>query len=539
MDPTAAQPVLIYAGADGPLTLALDRDTISIGRLPDQDLVLRESYVSRNHAAIHRSNGVFELVDRQSTHGTFLNGAKVSRAVLRAGDTIQFGSPHALKVRFHSGFGSTAYSLAGELVSAVSQFSRSEEQNRTVAREMEQLNFLLTAARKLNSGGATADILQALLQLSIQLTSVERGFVFLAAGADMRFALGLRSDGTAIIEDSTVSRSAIERAVKSAARFYIDDTRNHSEAAAWESVRLNAIRCIYCIPLRKHISATVPPRLLGLLYLDGQIAPGRINSVDHQLLDVMATEAATLLENALLAEAEVKARKAAEELAIAASIHAGLMSISLPTLQYARLTARTIPCREIGGDFYDAIALDGCLGAVVADVSGKGVPASIVAATLQGIVHAQMLTGQSLAAIADLVNRFLCDRNVGRYATMVLLKLYPNGAIEYVNCGQLPPVVVSGSAVRRLGEASVVVGLLPDAIYSSATGHLAPGARILLATDGVTDAENSREEQFGEDRFEAAAGAGPIETIVKRMEEFQAGQPALDDCTFLEIQYQG
>jgi len=548
-----AMPVLIYAGADGPRTLALDRDSTSIGRLPGQDLVLHESYVSRRHAVIHRANGVFEmacelayeLIDQRSTHGTYLNGVKIDRAILRSGDVIQFGSPRALKVHFQAGQVSGSSSLAGELLSAISRLSSRSEGEATAAREqaaareLEQLNFLLSAARKLNAGGAKADVLHALLQLSIQLTGVDRGFVFLRDDGRMALALGLRADGTPIDEDSTVSRRAIERAVQSASRFYVGDTKTELDVAQWDSVKDNAIRCIYCIPLRKHVSAAEPRRLLGLLYLDSQVAPGRLNSIDHELLDLIATEAATLLDNAILAEAEVQARKAAEELAVAASIHAGLMSFALPAVSYARLAARTIPCREIGGDFYDAIALPDGLAVVVADVSGKGVPASIVAATLQGIIHAQMLTGQDLPAIAALVNRFLCARSVGKYATMVLLKLYPDGHIVYLNCGQTHPLIVSSSGIHRLHEVNLIVGLLPDATYTPATYGVAPGDRILLTTDGLTEAENTAEEQFGTARFEDAARTTQLEGILEQMEDFQAGHPAQDDCTLVEIQYQG
>ena len=117
--------------------------------------------------------------------------------------------------------------------------------------------------------------------------------------------------------------------------------------------------------------------------------------------------------------------------------------MTMPRIDYAELRARSLPCHAIGGDFYDAIALDDSVCVVIADVSGKGVPASIVAATLQGIIHALMLTGQSLPEIADLVNRFLCTRQVGKYATMIVLKVFPNGCVEYMNCGHIPPLLVT------------------------------------------------------------------------------------------------
>ncbi|MGB6742129.1 MAG: SpoIIE family protein phosphatase [Terracidiphilus sp.] len=542
MDGPAATPVLTYAGADGSHTVPLESESTSIGRLPDQDLVLKESCVSRRHAVIHRRDAGCELVDQGSTQGTYVNGVKVERALLQHGDVLQFGSPRALRIRFQSGAadaGPSHSSLAGDLLTAITRFAGPVDGERTAALEIEQLNFLLNAARKLNAGGAKDDILHALLQLSIQLTSVERGFVFLREEGEMRLALGLRSDGAAIEEDSTVSRRAMQRAMESDSKFLVSDTQADLDAGNWASVVDNSIRCIYCIPLRKHAASADQRLLLGLLYLDSQLSAGHMSTIGHQLLDTIATEAATLLDNALLAEAEVKARRAAEELAVAARIHAGLMAIALPTLSYAALKAKTVPCLEIGGDFYDALAVEDGLYVVMADVSGKGVPASIVAATLQGIVHAQMLAGQGLAEIAALVNRFLCSRNVGKYATMVLLRLSPDGRVDYVNCGQVRPLLVSEAGVRRLEEANLMVGLIPNAAYAAAQCRLAPGERILLATDGVTEAENSSEEPFGDSRFEAAARVERIDGILDRVADFLDGEPAQDDCTLLEIQYQG
>src|SRR5271165_1070122 len=101
--------------------------------------------------------------------------------------------------------------------------------------------------------------------------------------------------------------------------------------------------------------------------------------------------AARLHRDATPGKAELDTQIAAEELALAALIHSELMSIRLPNVSYARLNGKTLPCRAIGGDFFDAIALTDALCAVVADVSGKGAPAAIVAAMLQGIIHSQML----------------------------------------------------------------------------------------------------------------------------------------------------
>jgi serine phosphatase RsbU (regulator of sigma subunit) len=535
-------PTLKYADLDGEHSFALATESVSIGRAPDQDLVLKEAYVSRRHAIITKKNGHFELADQNSSHGTFLNGQRIEQAKLRSGDTLQFGSLNAATFRFLQPSGitdSSSSGVASELLSALSVFAPTDRNIPQPARELEKLSFLLNAARQLNAGGAIADIFHALLQLSLQLTGVERGFVYLLEGEEMRLALGLRSDGSTVEEDPSVSRRAMQKAIESDSKFFLSDTLADDSASGWASVLANSIRSIYCIPLRKHISPAEPNRLLGVLYLDSQIGAGSLSEIDHQVLDTLAIEASTLLHNALLAETEIKARHAADELAVAASIHSGLMSMTMPRIDYAELRARSLPCHAIGGDFYDAIALDDSVCVVIADVSGKGVPASIVAATLQGIIHALMLTGQSLTEIADLVNRFLCTRQVGKYATMIVLKMFPNGCVEYMNCGHIPPLLVTSAGTKYLEEANLIVGIIAEATYESSRFTLQPGDRILLTTDGITEIEDKTGQQIGIDGLAGLAHLPSLEAVIEHCARIQASSEAQDDWTLLDIRYTG
>jgi phosphoserine phosphatase RsbU/P len=533
---------LSYSDSSGHHSIPLDRESTSIGRSQGQDVMLSDPCVSRQHALILREGDRYTIVDRSSTHGTFVNSVRVGRSVLQFNDVLQMGSLNGPRLRFHlqqneeTGSGSLS-STAGHLITSLSELRLPSDELRPAALEMEKLSWLIRAARQLNQGGAIEDILSAFLHLTLQLTGLERGFVFLREQGEMRLAQSLSSDGKTVEEDSTVSRRAMQKAIESESNFSISDTLADQKASGWSSVMANRIRSIYCIPLRKRASATKPNQLLGLLYLDSQIRLGELTEVDHQLLDTIATEAAALLHNALLAEAESKARQAREELAVAAKIHGGLMSISLPILPYAKLQAKSIPCLAIGGDFYDAVVLEDSVCVAIADVSGKGVSAAIVAATLQGIIHSQLLAGQELPAIASLMNQFLCTRNVGKYATMILLKLFRDGRVEYMNCGHVPPLSILGTEIRRLKESNLIVGLIEGATYASAHYTLRPGERILLATDGLTEAEDPSGQQFGDSGLDTIAHYEDIDSILDHIAKFQAPNPAQDDCTLLEIQY--
>jgi serine phosphatase RsbU (regulator of sigma subunit) len=252
-----------------------------------------------------------------------------------------------------------------------------------------------------------------------------------------------------------------------------------------------------------------------------------------------APNATKLHRNVTPSKAELDTQIAAEELALAALIHSELMSIRLPNVSYARLNGKTLPCRAIGGDFFDAIALTNALCAVVADVSGKGAPAAIVAAMLQGIIHSQMLTDLPLTAIAGMVNEFLCSRATGKFATMVLLKVHANGTAEYVNCGHVSPVLVNSSSARRLEGSNLVVGLIAAAQYKSEVCELLPGDRILIFTDGITEAENSQGEQFGDSALDCRTHLYTLESVFEHVSRFQGDLERSDDWTLFELLYRG
>ncbi len=533
---------LHYINAKNSRSILLDLASTSIGRSQHRDLVLSDPCVSRLHAIILREDSTYTVVDQGSTHGTWLNRERIQRATLKHGDLLQLGSLSAQPLRVDLESAGAAEDgpidyLASQLLSTLHDLQEPAVPVRKGVNEIEQLNWLLRAARLLNEGGAVEEILSALLQVTLQLTGVERGFVFLREPAGMRLALGLDNGGKRLEEDSSVSRHAMQKAIDDGVRFSISDTLQDSAAAVWDSVLLNRIRSIYCIPLRARVPGSQVTELLGLLYLDSQVTFGTMSEIDHQLLDTLATEAAALLHNALLAEGEQKARQAREELAVAAAIHSGLMSMTLPTIPYAKLQAKSVPCLAMGGDFYDVVLLPNCVCVTIADVSGKGVSAAIVAAILQGIIHSQLLVGQPLAEIASLVNQFLCARNVGKYATMVILKLYADGHTEFINCGHVQPLAILHDKVHRMEEGNLVVGLIPDAAYLSSAYKLRPGERILIATDGITEAESPAGDAFGYEGLYDTAQNGSLDAILDAVARFEAPAQPQDDCTLLQISY--
>jgi serine phosphatase RsbU (regulator of sigma subunit) len=173
------------------------------------------------------------------------------------------------------------------------------------------------------------------------------------------------------------------------------------------------------------------------------------------------------------------------------------------------------------------------------DVSGKGISAAILASTLQGMLHVQLEAGQPLQAIAAATNWYLCQKDVGKYATMVLLRLYQDGTLEYVNCGHVYPRMCSDARVSRLEQTNLPVGLFSDAKYTVCIATLQPGSGVILVSDGITEAEDAKGDFFGDERLDSASLCIDLETILGRMAEFCAGHPANDDCTIVQVVFTG
>jgi serine phosphatase RsbU (regulator of sigma subunit) len=122
---------------------------------------------------------------------------------------------------------------------------------------------------------------------------------------------------------------------------------------------------------------------------------------------------------------------------------------------------------------------------------------------------------------------------------MILLKLFPNGRVEYINCGHIPPLLITNSGTRHLDGGNLIVGLIPDATYTSHECNLQSGDRILLTTDGITEAEDKAGRQFGDAGVAALVHLSSLDAMLDHLARFQASGEAQDDWTLLDVRYQG
>lgn len=507
----------------------------SVGRLAENDLVLAYAWVSRRHAELIVDDGTCRVMDLGSRHGTFVNGKPAEpRQLITENDTVQFGALDGPTFRIGVAEASSSSTIR-DIISQIPEVGTSTS-------ALEKLRWFFESARKLKTYGAVEQILDALLETTLQLTQTERGYVFLGkADGQMELARGRDDHGLPLTDETTLSHGAIRQAVTTSSEFILTDTLSTNPEVRSASIVAHSIRSVICIPLRKHRPGTSgrDSDLLGLLYLDSRLRPGSMTQIDNDLLRTIATDAAALIDNAQLAISEERERRYREELSIAANIQQSLMRTRLPSVGWAQVSALSVPCSEVGGDFFDIVENDDSLSVVVADISGKGISAAILASTLQGLVYAQLAARQPLNTIAEVVNRYICGKDTGKYATLAILRISRDGTLEYINCGHVPPYLYAG-ACSRLSESNVPVGLIEDAPFHAGMVRLAPGNRVLVVTDGVTESECGDGSFFGEERLaEPEVAEATLEQICAAVQRFCGSVAAADDCTLLDIRYLG
>jgi sigma-B regulation protein RsbU (phosphoserine phosphatase) len=532
--------------------MALTSSPFRIGRQAGNELTLRDSRISRQQAQILSENGSWVLEDLGSRHGTFVNGEKVLRHELQPKDKIDFGMSDSYRLVF-IGEGATIEELV-ERVEAPAP-------TQAGSRELYHLGVLVEVARSLGTGLSLEDVLTAVVDAAIQVTRTERG-VLLTAGApgeELQMVVARDAQRSTLRPDQVrVSQSVVKRVATTRRELIVSDTGDDAGGMSQtESVARLELHTVVAIPIDKlpvieTLDATISTRqgeLLGVLYLDSHAPSSAFSELDREVLRTLAREAATVIENArLFAAARAKARLD-HEIEIASGIQRTLLPKSLPDLPELAVSGSTLSCHSVGGDCFDVISLGGGrFGFFVGDVSGKGISAALLATLLQGVFFTTAAMDISLPGVFSRVNQYLCERSgEDRYATVFYGILDKQGRFEYVNAGHVPPLLRrKAGQLEGLGSANFPVGMFAEAEYQSSRIQLEPGDYLVIYTDGVSEAQNTRSELFEEGRLrrimEDFSGQNVQEmgdAIREGMRAFTEGAAQSDDITLLVVQYKG
>jgi serine phosphatase RsbU (regulator of sigma subunit) len=307
------------------------------------------------------------------------------------------------------------------------------------------------------------------------------------------------------------------------------------------------IRHVLCVPLSVNPMGAADSQgrhVIGVLYLDGRERSTMLSQATRSSLEAFATQAALAIDSArLYAESAEKARLD-RDLRIAAEIQRALLPEATYESEAASLAASSIPCRTVGGDFFDYIEVgERSLGFALGDVAGKGPPAALLAAAVQSNFAAQAPVTTDPADTMTRVNKALLRRAIeARFATMFYGVVSPDGNLRYCNAGQEPPLVIRRAGIEWLEDGGPVLGLLSIATYESGAVALEPGDLVVICSDGVTEARTLAGEAFGRDRLVDALanahGSRPevaLEQLLGAVRRFAEGAAQSDDITAMVL----
>jgi serine phosphatase RsbU (regulator of sigma subunit) len=525
----------------GRRTVPISKAHFEIGRRETNDLRLAGSEVSRDHAEIDTQNDQFILRDKSSRYGTYVNGDQVTERALTHGDRIRLGR-----------------SGGAEMVFLIAETAPSMEKATTTAiGDLRQIAALLEGLRALGSGRVLDDVLALVLDSAIEVSGAERGFIMLAGvgpdvGDELDFKMA-RSRGRASIPAGTfaTSRKIPEEVFRTGEPRIVADLLDGDLANVHMGTVALGIRNVLCVPLRlvrylDRAEAVGEERRIGVLYLDSREKGSLLSNSTRAALETLATEAAVAIENARLYRETMEKARMEQEMRIAAEIQQALLPKAGRSGAYFRAAAASLPCRSIGGDFYDYVDLsDGSFGFALGDVAGKGPPAALLSAMMQGIFAAQAAGSDSPSRTIAKVNLALYRRGIeSRFVTLMYGSLLADGRLLYCNAGHNPPLVISGNSFRRLECGGPIVGLFESASYEEETVTLAPGDWLIVFSDGVSEALSATGEEYGEGRIVSVAQRSLtlepqklLEAIFADVREFARGAAQNDDITAMVLRY--
>jgi len=517
-------------------------DVFRIGRREGNDLQLAGSEVSRDHAEILRKDDEWLLRDKASRYGTFVNGSQITEHIIRPGDRIRLGR------------GGGAELVVGDELGTNLGTSGTGGVN-----DLRQVAALLEGLRALGSGRILDEVLALVLDTAIEIARADRGFIMLGEdGGELAFKLARGRDRHTLSDASfNTSRKIPEEVFRTGEARLVADLLDGDLANVHAGTVALGIRHVLCVPLNlvryvdrqeagKGTSGVGKSSRIGVLYLDSREKGDLLSSATRSALETLATEAAVAIENARLYRQTIEKARTDQEIRIAAQIQQALLPQTGNLLPFCDTAAAAVPCRSIGGDFFDWIMRpDGSFAFTLGDVAGKGPPAALLSALLQGLFAAQATGADGPALAVSRMNVALTRRGIeSRYATLFAGHLEPDGRLMTCNAGHNPPLLVSKSGISRLNEGGTVVGLFAHATYGEESAKLEDGDMLVIFSDGVSEALSATEDEFGDERLiEAVQSAGRgsaqqvVDKVLESLKAFTHGAPQSDDVTLVVVRY--
>ena len=416
----------------------------------------------------------------------------------------------------------------------------SQEELHRLARAVEELSFLNELAREIGASHNSRDVMEKIIRRSLRAVHAEQAVITML-------------DQQSIDPMKTYVRMMVTSVERKQYHFeqnllgwmqinkkplIVDDpkTDKRFQGVRWEE----GIQSLICAPLM------VKADLIGVLTVYNKREGKKFTDEDQRLLSIIAAQSAQVIENARLYEEEKALFRMQEEVKLAAKIQLDLLPKEAPLVDGYEIGGRSIPAQLVGGDYYDYIrAHNDKMGICLGDVSGKGLPASILMANLQATLRGQTISCDSPQTCLTNSNRLLYHcTDPEKFATLFCGVLDTrNHLLKFSNAGHEPPFLMSGDKpVQRLKTGGLVLGIMEEFQFEEGAVQLEPGDILTVYSDGVVDAVNIYDEAFGEERLLEIVSTNRhkqvgaiIDSIVEQVQTHAGEAPQIDDITIVIV----
>ncbi len=499
---------LLISGPEGlSKTVELRKDSLSLGRSADNDLAYPEDpWLSRYHLCFERHENSWFVKDCASRNGTVVNAASLNTPHrLNAGDRVYAGHL-TIEVRDRGG------DQKKNIISFVPQSEEKSTREATIVTSLDKVlgkaaksgphqqagptlstargvRALIRAGQELAGHQPLQELFQSIMNLALSAVEAKRGVILTLEDGEL---VVRASQG----EGFSISTAVRDRVIREKCSLVISDAQLDDALKEQKSIVMHSVRSMMAVPLQ------TGDHVIGLIYVDNGAFLRPFSTEDLDLLTVMANVAAIRIEHARLTTVEQAEKLMESELAQASEIQQSLLPPEAPKVQGYDLAGYNLPCRTVGGDYYDFLPYkDGRLGIVVGDVSGKGLPAALLMSSLQARVQMLVETAPDPAAAVTTLNRNLAERALlGKFITFFYGLLdAATGTLQYSNAGHNYPLLLRASGeVEELLGSGMVMGILASNTYQLLDKKLERGDLLALYSDGVTEACSPSGEELGE-----------------------------------------
>lgn len=415
-----------------------------------------------------------------------------------------------------------------------------QEENERLRRAVEELAILNDLARAISASLNSQEIMQTIIRRSLRAVNAEQGVITLV---DRQENQPMRTLVRTMVSSAKQERYHFNQNLLgwmhlNKKPLVLNDPRKDErfQGVRWD----DTITSLLCVPMM------VKSELMGVLTLYNKKGGTGFSDDDQRLLAIIAAQSAQVVENARLYESEQALLRMKEELRLASKIQNDLLPKTFPEIPGYDIAGRSVPAQMVGGDYFDFIPIgDHRLAVCLGDVSGKGLPASLLMANLQATLRGQTMLNDTAKDCVQRSNKLLyLSTSTEKFVTLFygIIDVRAH-SLCFSNAGHENPLLISeGKDPLRLNTGGIVLSIMEEFPYEEETVPLTPGDLLVIYSDGVTDAINPHQQLFGEARLMTVvnehrhlAAQTLIDRIIAAVQSHAGTAPQMDDITLVVV----